>query len=157
MYDAENDKITNLDTFKEDVSLRNNSISYFSNDKYLFVKFGGFKFGIYDINDNMKSINKNNEIIETTEIREFYNFFRERVYNVIKEEMNIRFLCNFSKDLFFVSDRNNDINLYKFKDKSFELYEKFPNLSKEIIGIIKLKNNNIIMHSSNYILIVKNN
>lgn len=56
MYDVENNKIINLDSFKENVSLRDNAISFFNNDKYLFVKFGGFKFGIYDINENMKSI-----------------------------------------------------------------------------------------------------
>lgn len=156
MYDIEDDKLTNLDIFEENVSLRNNGISFFYNEKYLFVKFGGFKFGIYDINENMKSINKNNEIIETIEIRELYNFFRERVYNKIKDEMNIRFLCNFSENLFFAADRNNDIKLYKFKDKSFELYENFPNFSNEIVGMIKLKNNYLIMHSSNYILVVKN-
>lgn len=157
IYDIENGKLTNLDTFKEDVSLRNNNISFFYNDKFLFVKYGGFKFGIYDINENMKSINKQNEIIETVEVREIYNFFRERVYKKLKDEMNIRFLCNYSKNLFFAADRNNDIKIYKFKDKSFEIYEEFPNFSKEIIGMIKLKNNNLIMYSYNYILIIKNN
>ena len=45
--------------------------------------------------------------------------------------MNIRFLSKYFKDLFFEKDINDDIKIYKFKDKSFELYKNFPsNISK---------------------------
>ena len=96
----------------------------------------------------MQSINSNNEIIEIKHVREFYNFFRERNYNKIKYEMNIRFICKYSEDLFFAKDVNNDIKLYKFKDKSFEFYQDFSFSTKEIIGMIKLKNNNLIIYSN---------
>ena len=157
IYDIENNKLTNIYKFKEDVNLRYNNINIFNNEKYLFVKYGSFKYGIYDINENMKSINDNNDIIESIPIREFYNFFRERCYNRIKDEMNIRFLCKYSKSLFFAANMKNEIKLYKFKDKSFELYEELPNFPKDILGMIKLQNNKIIIHSFNYILIIINN
>ena len=129
------------------MSLNYNNITFFNNDKYLFIKYGEFKFDVYDINQNMQSINSNNEIIEIKHVREFYNFFRERNYNKIKDEMNIRFICKYSEDLFFAKDVNNDIKLYKFKDKSFEFYQDFSFSTKEIIGMIKLKNNNLIIYS----------
>ena len=158
IYDIENNKLTNnIYKFQENVNLRYNNISFFNNDKYLFVKYGAFKYGIYEINENMKSINDNNDIIESIPIREYYNFFRERCYNRIKDEMNIRFLCKYSKSLFFAADMNNGIKLYKFKDKSFELYEDIPNFPKDIIGMIKLQNNKIIMHSFDYLLVISNN
>lgn len=71
--------------------------------------------------------------------------------------MNIRFLCKYSKSLFFAADMNNEIKLYKFKDKSFELYEDISNFPKDIIGMIKLQNNKIIMHSFDYLLVISNN
>ena len=147
LYDIETGILKNLNTFKEDVSLNYNNITFFNNDKYLFIKYGEFKFDVYDINQNMQSINSNNEIIEIKHEREFYNFFRERNYNKIKDEMNIRFICKYSEDLFFAKDVNNDIKLYKFKDKSFEFYQDFSFSTKEIIGMIKLKNNNLIIYS----------
>ena len=78
IYDIENNKLTNnMYKFQENVNLRYNNISFFNNDKYLFIKYGAFKYGIYEINENMKSINDNNDIIESIPIREYYNFFRE--------------------------------------------------------------------------------
>ena len=156
IYDIEKDILTNLNKFEENVSLSNNNISFFKNDKYLFVKNGEFKFDIYDINQNMKSINQNNEIIEVNKVRTFFGFFREKIYDVIKDEMNIIFLCNFTKDLFFAKDMNNDIKLYKFKDKSFELYDNFSLTKMEIYDMIKLKNNNLIMYSDNKIFVINN-
>jgi hypothetical protein len=67
IYDIEKNILTALNEFEKSVPLQ---ISYFKNDKYLFVKNGDFKFDIYDINQNMKSINQNNEIIESNEIEE---------------------------------------------------------------------------------------
>jgi hypothetical protein len=148
LYNIENNSITTLNKFKESqVSLKYNDITFFNNDKYLFIKYGGFKFDIFDINQNFQSINSNNEIIKSENIREFYNFFRERNYKKINKEMDIRFLCNYSKDLFFAKDANEEIKLYKFKDQSFEFYQKFPFSPEEIIGMIELKNNKIIMFS----------
>ena len=154
LYDIENNTLTNLNKFEQNVSLRHNEITFFNNDKYLFIKYGDFKFDIYDINQNMQSLNSNNEIIESTQVKEFYNFFRERCYNKIKDEMNIRFLCKYSKDLFFAKNMKNEIKLYKFKDKSFELFQNFPYSTNENIGMIKLKNNNLIIYSNHNVLLI---
>ena len=150
----------------------------------------------------MKSINQNNEIIGTYEIEEndeergfYYMRFYERNKKQIKikDEMNIRFLSKYSEDLFFAKDINDNIKIYKFKDKSFELYQNFPSIitacehrplngilepsnkeeeeeekeednnskflpkpTKVIKGMIKLKNNNLIMYSDYNIFVVKN-
>lgn len=154
LYDIENKKSKNLSEFKENISLRNNEISFFKSDELLFVKFGQFKFDIYDLKQNMKSLNQNNEIIKIDTINEFIGFFRPVNFVRIKDEMNTNFLCNYSKDLFFAKDVNNNIKLYQFKNKSFEFYQDFPFSKAEIRGMIKLKNNNIIMYSLNEIMIV---
>ncbi len=147
LYDIEKNLLTKLNKFEERVSLKYNDISFFNNDKYLFIKYGGFKFDIFDINQNMQSINSNNEIIQLKTIEEIYGFFRKRTFNVVIEELNIRFLCNYNNDLFFAKDLNGNIKLYKFKGKSFEFYQDFPLSTKDIIGIIKLKDNKLIMYS----------
>ena len=147
LYDIEKNLLTKLNKFEERVSLKYNDISFFNNDKYLFIKYGGFKFDIFDINQNMQSINSNNEIIQLKTIDEIYGFFRKRTFNVVIEELNIRFLCNYNNDLFFAKDLNGNIKLYKFKGKSFEFYQDFPLSTKDIIGIIKLKDNKLIMYS----------
>ena len=154
LYDIENKKSKNLSEFKENISLRNNEISFFKSDELLFVKFGQFKFDIYDLKQNMKSLNQNNEIIKIDTINEFIGFFRPVNFVRIKDEMNTNFLCNYSKDLFFAKDVNNNIKLYQFKNKSFEFYQDFPFSKAEIRGMTKLKNNNIIMYSLNEIMIV---
>jgi len=139
----------------------------------------------------MKSINQNNEIIENYEIKENNNevrgifFYGERDKKTkIKDEMNIRFLCEYSEDFFFAQDINDDIKIYKFKDKSFEVHKNFASIisysenssryfwvtsfwkdnvsklpahySKEIEGMIKLKNNNLIIYSYDSAFVIKN-
>ena len=102
----------------------------------------------------MKSLNQNNEIIEIDTINEFIGFCRLVNFVRIKDEMNINFLCNYSKDLFFAKDVKNNIKIYKFKNKSFEFYQDFPFSKAEIRGMTILKNNNIIIYSLNEIMII---
>ena len=154
-YDINNSKSFCLSEFKENVALRNNEIKFFRSNDLLFVKFGQFKFEIYDINQNFKSLNKDNEIIGIDKINEFIGFCRLVSFVKIKDEMNIKFLCNYSEDLFFAKDLKNNIKLYQFKNKAFESYQDFPLSKADIRGMIKLKkNNNIIMYSFNEIMVV---
>ena len=153
-YDINNSKSFCLSEFKENVALRNNEIKFFRSNDLLFVKFGQFKFEIYDINQNFKSLNKDNEIIGIDKINEFIGFCRLVSFVKIKDEMNIKFLCNYSEDLFFAKDVKNNIKLYQFKNKAFESYQDFPLSKADIRGMIKLKNNNIIMYSFNEIMVV---
>ena len=153
-YDINNSKSFCLSEFKENVALRNNEIKFFRSNDLLFVKFGQFKFEIYDINQNFKSLNENNEIIGIDKINEFIGFCRLVSFIKIKDEMNIKFLCNYSEDLFFAKDVKNNIKLYQFKNKAFESYQDFPLSKADIRGMIKLKNNNIIMYSFNEIMVI---
>ena len=102
----------------------------------------------------MKSLNQNNEIIKIDTINEFISFCRLVNFVRIKDEMNINFLCNYSKDLFFAKDMSKKIKLYKFRNTSFQFYQDFPFSKAEIRGMTKLKNNNIIIYSLNEIMIV---
>ena len=154
LFDINNRKSSCLSEFEENVALRNNEISFFRSNDLLFVKFGQFKFEIYDINQNMKSLNQNNEIIGIDKINEFIGFCRLVSFVKIKDEMNINFLCNYSEDLFFAKDAKNNIKLYHFKDKAFESYQDFPLSKAEIRGMIKLKNNSIVMYLYNEIMVV---
>jgi hypothetical protein len=154
LYDINNKKSFCLSEFQENVSLRNNEINFFKSNDLLFVKFGQFKFEIFDINQNMKSLNQNNEIIGIDKINEFIGFCRQVSFVKIKDEMNIKFLCNYTEDLFFAKDIKNTIKLYQFKNKSYEFYQDFPLSKAEIRGMTKLKNNNIIMYSLNEIMVI---
>ena len=70
LYDIQYNKLYCLNVFDESVAFNNNEISFFKNNELLFVKYGQFKYDIYDINQNMKSLNQNNEIIEGEDIPE---------------------------------------------------------------------------------------
>ena len=68
----------------------------------------------------MKSINENNEIIENNEIEEndeerefnYIRFYERNKKQIkIKDEMNIRFLSQYSEDLFFANDINDNIKI----------------------------------------------
>ena len=146
IYDIKNDTLYKLDGFKTNISLGNNEINFFNNDKYLFVKYGEFKFGIYDLNQ-MKSFNQNNEFVENNSLQ--FNYSSNR----IKNEMNIIFICKYYRDLFFAKDTNNNIKIYRFKDKSFELYKDFAFSGR---GIFKIKNNNLILFSETNIIKINN-
>ena len=68
----------------------------------------------------MKSINENIEIIENYEIEEndeekefnYIIFYKRNKKQIkIKDEMNIRFLSQYSEDLFFANDINDNIKI----------------------------------------------
>ncbi len=68
----------------------------------------------------MKSINENIEIIENYEIEEndeerefnYIRFYERNKKQIkIKDEMNIRFLSQYSEDLFFANDINDNIKI----------------------------------------------
>ena len=101
----------------------------------------------------MELVYKCNRIKEM-ESHDFFSFsFRKLKY--LDEEMNIEFICNYFDDLIIVKSRNDFFKIYKFENKSLHFYEDFPFQFEHARGIIKLKNNNLIMYSGNVILVIK--
>jgi len=87
-------------------------------------------------------------------------------------DKRIYILCNYNNDLFIATKSQlihyegcnyipsympriywgEDLCLYKYEDKTFKLYKS---LSFSTEGIIKLKNNNLIIYSSNELRLYK--
>ena len=151
LYDIEKDKLSSVNEFYAYDNPFQDKISFFRNNELLFVKYGGSKFDIFDINQNMKSLNENNEIIQTNEV----HCCQYHYYHKVKDEMNIEFICYYSKNLFFARDIKEDkIKLYQFLDKSFEYYQDFPFSKEEVVDIIKLRNDNLIMNLFKEIIVL---
>ena len=109
-------------------------------NKFLFIRYG-YKIDIFNMEQNMKLVNSDQE--ENIKTENFYG------YNIkmLKDEINIEFLCDYIDNLIIAKDFGNIIKIYKFDGKSLKYYKDFPIQMKEIIGIIKLKNNKYIMYS----------
>ena len=103
LYDIEKDKLSSVNEFYADSNPFKDKISFFRNNELLFVNYGGSKFDIFDINQNMKSLNENNEIIQTNEVKSCFHY-----YHKVKDEMNIEFICYYSKNLFFARNIKED-------------------------------------------------
>ena len=86
----------------------------------------------------------------------------------------IYILCNYNNDLFialknqlfhyegynfwvFPRKREDDLYLFKYEDKTFKEYKSLSltNTNDNFKGIIKLKNNNLIIFSSNELKLIK--
>ena len=75
-------------------------------------------------------------------------------YKILKDEMNIVFMCDYFDNLFIVKDKENKPKIYKLLDNSFVKVCDFPYGLEKLKGIIKLKNNNLLMYSENQLLII---
>jgi hypothetical protein len=93
-----------------------------------------------------------------------------------KRDKGIYILCNYNNDLFIAlknqlfhyegfnywmlstkNFREDDLYLFKYKDKTFKEYKSLSltNTNDSFKGIIKLKNNNLIIFSSNELKLIK--
>ena len=115
-------------------------------DKYLIARYGNY-LDIYDIEDNMKLINENDYQIEE-------KFFGDDI-KVLKYEIPFRFFKMVLKNNFIlaINRENSKSFIYKYEDKSFKEYEKFP-FDLNGVGIIKLKNDRLLLYFGNIIKII---
>ena len=123
-------------------------ISYIIKNEFLFVRYA-YKIDIYKMGKNIQLVNDNNEENIKTESNYEYNF------KMLKDEMKIEFLCDYIDNLIIVKDFNDIIKVYIFEDNTIKFYRDFPYQMNEMIGIIKLKNNNFIMYSNYEIYLIK--
>ena len=142
IYDIKNNEIIEInqkETIKRNDSNYNEDkrINFIIKGKYLFVKYDN-KFNIYNIKENMKLVQRS----KNNMTKNMFYFHYE------KNEYNIKLLSDYINEYFIVKDLNTDtIKIYSFKDEEISFYTVFPFQQKEIEGIIKLKNNNLIMYS----------
>ena len=114
-------------------------INYILNKRYLFICYGN-TMEIFNLEKNMENI-----YIENDNIYEYEDFFYGP-QRIMKEEHRIRrVLASFSDTLFFGEDNNGNLKIYKFNNNTLKAYYHFK--IKNIIGVIKLKNNDFILYS----------
>ena len=91
-------------------------------------------------------------------IKEAYGMIGKynRSCKTLEDEMNVIFFSDYFDDLFIVKDLNKKLKVYKFNNKKIQFYKDFPFQDQQIIGIIKLKNNNTIIYSYNKLYVYKN-
>ena len=123
------------------------AFSFLIKDKYLLVRYGN-KIDIYDIKNNMLLVNHDQESMILNEENYYGN------YKILKDEMNIVFMCDYFDNLFIVKDKENKPKIYKLLDNSFVKVSDFPYGLEKLKGIIKLKNNNLLMYSDNQLAII---
>jgi len=135
-------------------------------------------------NPSYKYGNLNRELdywkIKYLNVGYIFNLLREKYLECEFEsppiDMRIILLCNYNNDLFIAkkgkidifeinycydgtgskpSGNENELYLFKFEDKAFKSYRKFPFEIRDNETIIKLKNNNFIVYSKEEIKLYK--
>ena len=116
---------------------------------FLLVRYGN-RIDIYDIKNNMNLINHDQEDMVKIE-EKFYGNFK-----ILKDDMNIIFLCDYSDDLFIAKNAGDTARIYKFEDNSVKYVKEFPFQLEDLEEIIKLKNNVLLMYSKNKLMFLNN-
>ena len=139
---AEN-KVTNKDYFGYIL------FSYLIKNGYLLIRYGN-KIDIYDLNNNAALINNDQETILDNK-----KIFGKN-YKILKEEMDIIFLCDYSDNLIITKNNKNKARIYMLKDNSLKYAKDFPYQLEGLKEIIKLTNNSYIMYSEYELIHLKN-
>jgi hypothetical protein len=123
-------------------------ISYLVKNGFLLVRYGN-RIDIYDIKNNMKLVNNDQgNMIKTEE-------YHYRKFRILKDEMDIVFLCDYLDNLFIAKNSKNEAKIYMFEDNTLKFLKDFPFQMKDLKEIIRLKNNALIMYSNYVFIIVK--
>ena len=114
-------------------------VNYIISNKYLYVRFGD-TMEIFDLENNMENIT-----IENIEYKYETNF---GIYEkIMKKENRIKeVLSTYNDYYFFGKDNEWNLNLYSFYNNNLNICHHFE--IKDIVGVIKSKNNDIIIYSS---------
>ena len=149
LYDIETKNLTKLASNKV---TKNDyygyaAFSFLIKDKFLLVRYGN-KIDIYDLKNNMLLLNHDQENMILNEETYYGN------YKILKDEMNIIFMCDYFDNLFIVKDKENKPKIYELQDYSFKKVSDFPFGLEKLKEIIKLKNNALLMYSENQLLIL---
>ena len=118
------------------------TFNYIINNNYLFVKYG-LNLDIYDINQNMELIYKNN--YHSTGRGYFNPYFSVK-----------KFFCNFEGELFVGENQAGKIQIFAYKNDNFIEYKEFPFNFEDLRGIIKYKRKFFIIYNDKEIYLLKN-
>ena len=118
-------------------------INYLVNNNYLFAKYI-WHIDIYDINQDLKLINKNS-------IYQYEIYILDNFCPILPIH---KFICNYENDL-FVGKVNGKYKLFKFKNMDFIPYHDFliPNIDMK--NLIKLKDNFYLITTKKKISLLK--
>ena len=148
-YDIEAKKLTEIASNKvsKDDFYGYSLFSFLVKDGKLLVRYGN-RIDIYDIKNNMLLMNHNQEDMIKIE-KEFHGS-----YKVLKDEMDIIFLCDYDDNLIIAKNVRNKIRIYTLKDNTFKYVKDFPFELKDLNEIIKLKNGSLLMYSRNKLILL---
>ena len=129
-------------------------VNYIIKKEYLFIRYA-HNLIIFNTKKDMDIVYFCNEKIEKK--MELFDMSFNINIKTLKDEMNIRFLCNYIDDLIIVQDEKNVIKLFKFKGGLLKFYKEFPFQNKGLqLNMIRLKNNNFILYQFNELSFLKN-
>jgi len=145
LYDLQNNKYTILNkNFTNYTEYEKYKINHFLKiDKYLFAKYGNC-LDIYDIDQNMKFINETDYKIINERKKE-----KAVKYKIPFEHFKIELINNF----ILATKKDNKSFVYKYEDKLFKECQEFPFNLKDA-GIMKIKNDKIIIYSNDVIKVI---
>ena len=143
-YDIETKKLTELASNKVTKSdfYGYCLISYMIKDGKFLVRYGN-RIDIYDIKNNMLLLNHDqNDMIKNEN-----NYYGN--YKILKDEMDIIFLCDYDDNLIITKNKENKVRIYTLKDNTLKYVKDFPFEQEDLNEIIKLKNGTLLMYSRN--------
>ena len=124
-------------------------ISFLVKNGFLLIRYGN-RIDIYDINNNMLLINHDQDTMVKIEEKYYEK------YKILKDEMDIIFLCDYFDNLFIAKNVKNKPKIYMLQDNSLKYVRDFPYELNELKEIIKLKNNSLMMYSKRQLVILNN-
>ena len=142
IYDIENKSLRKVFRSRVESMLGEyHKVNYIINKRYLFMCYGK-SMEIFDYENNMKNI-----CIENGDVYDYQDIFGNH-QRIMKEEKRVRtVLANFSDSLFFGEDSKGNLNMYLFNNNILKVFYHFK--FQNIIGVIKLKNNDFLLYSYN--------
>ena len=121
--------------------------SFLVKDGKLLVRYGN-RIDIYDMSNNMLLMNHDQEDMIKIE-----NVYYAK-YKVLKDEMDIIFLCDYDDNLIIAKNIENKVRIYTLKDNTFKFVKDFPFKIIDLNEIIKLKNGTLLMYSRNELILL---
>ena len=70
-------------------------------------------------------------------------------YKILKDEMDIIFLCDYDDNLIITKNKENKVRIYTLKDNTLKYVKDFPFEQEDINEIIKFKDGTLLMYSRN--------
>ena len=106
-------------------------------------------YDVYDLNKNMTLVNHDQNTMIINKDSDFGNY----IYKILKNDIDVIFLCDFFDNLFITKNRRNYVKIYILKYNSIQYKSNFPFRLGGLNEIIKLKDNSFIMYSKDELLL----